>query len=240
MQIIYHPSPNHDARDTVSPHILVLHYTGMTDGQAAIDLLCSPQSRVSSHYVVEEDGRVFGLVPENMRAWHAGASQWRGDTGLNSVSLGIEIVNPGHEWGYRPFPEAQMAAVRDLCLDIMTRHRIAARDIIGHSDIAPLRKADPGELFDWPYLARSGVGVLPPLPLPDTRATLDIAAEGAAVSELQTKLQRYGYGLPVTGVYDNLTFAVVRAFQRHFHPTNPSGIADGATQSVLDQLLAGV
>ena len=153
-------SPNQDGRGE-PPRIdmLVLHYTGMQSGAAAIERLCDPAAKVSSHYVVEEDGIVWRLVPDDRRAWHAGISYWEGGRGLNYVSLGIEIVNPGHEWGYRAFPEAQMAAVEALCLELIARHRVPAHRVVGHSDIAPERKADPGELFDWPRLARAGIGI---------------------------------------------------------------------------------
>jgi len=155
-------SPNHDGRPPGAPiDTLVLHYTGMASAAAAIDRLCDPAARVSSHYVVEEGGLVWSLVPETRRAWHAGVSFWRGHRDLNDRSIGIEIVNPGHEWGYRPFPALQMAAVCDLCLDILARHPIPARNVVGHSDIAPDRKQDPGELFDWEGLARNGVGLWP-------------------------------------------------------------------------------
>lgn len=181
------PSPNHDERPPGTPiDMLVLHYTGMASAASAIDRLCDPASRVSSHYVVEEDGQVWSLVPEARRAWHAGLSFWRGRTGLNDWSIGIEIVNPGHEWGYRPFPAAQMNAVRDLCLGLLARHPIPARNVVGHSDIAPTRKQDPGELFDWAALARSGVGLWPdiaaPAAAPDALARIgyDPAADPAA------------------------------------------------------------
>ncbi len=155
-------SPNHDGRPPGAPiDTLVLHYTGMASAAAAIDRLCDPAARVSSHYVVEEGGLVWSLVPETRRAWHAGVSFWRGHRDLNDRSIGIEIVNPGHEWGYRPFPALQMAAVCDLCLDILARHPIPARNVVGHSDVAPDRKQDPGELFDWEGLARNGVGLWP-------------------------------------------------------------------------------
>ena len=156
------PSPNHDERPAGGPlDMLILHYTGMQTGQAAIDRLCDPAAKVSSHYVVEEDGAVVRLVPEDRRAWHAGVSFWRGHSVLNGRSIGIEIVNPGHEWGYRDFPVLQMAAVCDLCLSILSRYRIPARNVIAHSDVAPDRKEDPGEKFGWEDLARNGVGLWP-------------------------------------------------------------------------------
>ncbi|TMJ57312.1 MAG: N-acetylmuramoyl-L-alanine amidase [Alphaproteobacteria bacterium] len=158
-------SPNHGSRGD-PPNIraidmLVLHYTGMQSAAEAIDRLCDPEARVSSHYVVEEDGAIWRLVPEERRAFHAGISCWEGEQDLNRCSIGIEIVNPGHEWGYRPFPEVQMAAVERLCRDILSRHRIPPYRIVGHSDIAPDRKSDPGELFAWRRLAESGIGLWP-------------------------------------------------------------------------------
>ena len=156
------PSPNQDDRpDGMPVDTLILHYTGMQTAQAAIDRLRDPDAHVSSHYVVDEDGTVLRLVPEARRAFHAGVSYWRGNAALNGRSIGIEIVNPGHEWGYRDFPALQMAAVCDLCLEILSRHPIPPRNIVAHSDVAPDRKEDPGEKFDWEGLARNGVGLWP-------------------------------------------------------------------------------
>ncbi len=229
MKFIERPSPNFDSRGDIMPSILVLHYTGMQTGAAAIDWLANPASKVSAHYVVEEDGRIFHMVDENSRAWHAGVSAWRGKTALNAHSIGIEIVNPGHEWGYRPFPKIQMLAAKNLCRDILTRHKIEPRDIIAHSDIAPLRKSDPGELFDWTYLAQHNVGLMPPapheIPTPSIRT-------------FQEQLNAFGYDLPITGEYDVLTAATITAFQRHYYQTDISGGADGLSFSVLTQLLS--
>ena len=158
MNLIEAPSPNFNSR-TAPPDILVLHYTGMQTGQEALDRLRDPEAKVSSHYLVEEDGRVFRLVAEERRAWHAGVSSWRGQTDINGASIGIEIVNPGHDWGYRAFPEAQIAAVIDLVGDIRGRWTIEDRNIVGHSDVAPERKTDPGELFPWKRLAEAGHGL---------------------------------------------------------------------------------
>jgi N-acetylmuramoyl-L-alanine amidase len=156
-------SPNQGPRSE-PPRIdmLVLHYTGMTTAAAALERLCDPDARVSAHYVIEENGVIWRLVPENRRAFHAGVSCWERESELNAVSLGIEIVNPGHEWGYRPFPEAQMASLERLCRDLVARHSIPPHRVVGHSDIAPERKSDPGELFDWARLARAGIGIWPP------------------------------------------------------------------------------
>src|SRR5215472_2073497 len=157
------PSPNFGSRgEPAHIDMLVLHYTGMASAEAAIERLCDPDAKVSAHYVIEENGAIWRLVPETLRASHAGLSCWEGRTDLNAVSLGIEIVNPGHEWGYRPFPDAQMLSVERLCRTLISRYSIPAHRVVGHSDIAPDRKTDPGELFDWPRLARSGIGIWPP------------------------------------------------------------------------------
>lgn len=235
MTLIEAPSPSFDAR-TAPPSILVLHYTGMKTGEEAIARLRDPEARVSSHYVVEEDGRVFRLVDEARRAWHAGVSYWRGRRNVNADSIGIEIVNPGHEWGYRAFPEAQVAAVTELVADIRTRWTIEDRDIVGHSDVAPTRKDDPGELFPWKRLAEAGHGLwAEPPPAPGD--PIGERAEGAAVFALQAGFTRLGYDLPPSGKFDADTTAVVRAFQRHWRPERVDGIADGETRARLIGLL---
>lgn len=213
MELIQHPSPNFDDRpNDVIVDLLVLHYTGMETGAAALDRMCDPAAEVSAHYMVEEDGKVFQLVNETKRAWHAGKSYWRGRSGLNACSIGIEIVNPGHEFGYRAFPQIQMDAVKDLCISIMGRHMIPARNVVGHSDIAPSRKEDPGELFDWPFLAEAGVGLWPFF-VSDSPTSFDVP----------TALQRYGY----TGAPDDLI-----AFKRHFCPERLD-LAWGETDSAI-------
>ena len=235
MNLIDAPSPNFDAR-TVPPSVLVLHYTGMQTGEEALARLRDPEARVSSHYLVEEDGRVFRLVPEERRAWHAGVSFWRGRRNLNGDSIGIEIVNPGHEWGYRPFPDAQIAAVTALAADIRGRWDIEDRDIVGHSDIAPDRKDDPGELFPWKALAAAGHGLwVEPPPAPGD--PFGEGGTGAAVFALQAGFTRLGYDLPPTGTFDADTAAVVRAFQRHWRPERVDGLADGETRARLIGLL---
>ena len=213
------PSPNWNERPC-APDMLMLHYTGMQTGAAAIDRLCDPEARVASHYVVEEDGTVWRLVPEEGRAWHAGISCWDGRHGLNDVSIGIEIVNPGHEWGYRPFPEAQMRAVAALSRAILARWSIPPWRVVGHSDVAPDRKQDPGELFDWPRLAREGIGLWPAAPLP------------AAVGDVPRLLAAFGY----CGGADLPT--VLRAFQRRFRPARIDGIADAECAGLLAALVA--
>jgi N-acetylmuramoyl-L-alanine amidase len=229
-------SPNHDERPADEPvDILVLHYTGMQTGEAAIARLCDPESRVSSHYVVEEDGTVWRLVPEERRAWHAGISFWRGHQGLNGRSVGVEIVNPGHEWGYRPFPSVQMDAVRDLAAGIIARHPIAARNVVAHSDIAPDRKQDPGELFDWPWLAAAGIGMWPQFP----EAPLDHPVDHAA---LAADLSGIGYPVPPEGAGEEAFATLVRAFQRRWRPAAVTGRADAETAvraSVLASTVRG-
>ncbi|MBL8772721.1 MAG: N-acetylmuramoyl-L-alanine amidase [Phenylobacterium sp.] len=235
MNLIEAPSPNFDAR-TAPPSVLVLHYTGMKTGEEAIARLRDPEARVSAHYVVEEDGRVFRLVPEERRAWHAGVSFWRGRRGVNADSIGIEIVNPGHEWGYRAFPEAQVAAVIELVADIRSRWTIEDRDIVGHADVAPARKEDPGELFPWKRLAEAGHGLWAEAPAAPG-APIGEGEEGAAVFALQAGLTRLGYDLPPSGVFDADTAAVVRAFQRHWRQGRVDGVADGETRARLIALL---
>jgi len=212
------PSPNQDDRPGLID-MLVLHYTGMRSAAEAIDRLRDPAARVSSHYVVEEDGQIWQLVPEDRRAWHAGVSFWRGHSVLNDRSIGIEIVNPGHEWGYRPFPALQMAAVCDLCLGILSRHPIPARNVVAHSDIAPDRKQDPGELFDWPGLAANGVGVWP-------------AAVDAPVEDVPAALAAIGYrtDLPLP--------MLLRAFQLHWLPDHLTSAPDDTTCRRLGAVLS--
>ena len=235
MDIIPAPSPNFNER-AGPPDILLLHYTGMESGEAAIARLRDPEAKVSSHYVVEEDGRIFTLVAEERRAWHAGVSFWKGERDINGRSIGIEIVNPGHEFGYRPFPDAQIAAVIALVADIRTRWMIADGDIIAHSDVAPARKIDPGELFPWKTLAEAGHGLwVEPDPAPG--APLAEGAEGAGVFAFQAGLTRLGYECPPSGQFDSATNTVVSAFQRHWRPDQVDGIADGETRARLIALL---
>jgi N-acetylmuramoyl-L-alanine amidase len=216
-------SPNHDGRPADEPiDLLVLHYTGMQTGQAAIDRLCDAQARVSCHYVVEEDGTVWQLVPEERRAWHGGISSWRGHQALNGRSIGIEIVNPGHEWGYRPFPAAQMAAVCDLCLGILSRHAIPLRNVVAHSDIAPDRKEDPGELFDWRWLAARGVGLWPDFSAFVVESMVD-------EDRLRADLAAFGYPVPGREQGEAAFATLLRAFQRHWRPERVDGVADHDT-----------
>ena len=229
------PSPNFDER-TAPPSMIVLHYTGMPTGAAALDRLRDPEAKVSAHYLVEEDGRVFRLVAEERRAWHAGVSFWRGRRNVNGDSIGIELVNPGHEFGYRAFPEVQIEAVIGLLADIRSRWSIEDRDIVGHSDIAPDRKDDPGELFPWAALAEAGHGLWADPP-PAPGAAIGEGEEGAAVFALQAGLTRLGYDLPPSGSFDAATTLTVRAFQRHWRSSKVDGIVDGETRARLIALL---
>ena len=235
MSFIQAPSPNFDAR-TAPPDMIVLHYTGMPTGEAALERMRDPQAKVSAHYMVEEDGRIFSLVPEERRAWHAGKGFWKGATDINAVSVGIEIVNPGHEFGYRAFPDQQVDALIDLIADVRSRWTIPDARILGHADTAPDRKEDPGEFFPWKRLAEAGHGLwaesgaAPGAPLSE-------GDEGAGVFALQAGLTRLGYDSAPSGRYDAHTTTVVRAFQRHWLQTRFDGIADGETRARLVGLL---
>lgn len=199
--------------------MLVLHYTGMKTGDAALERLCDPKAEVSAHYLIDEAGDVFALVDESERAWHAGVAMWRGQSNINSRSIGIELVNPGHEYGYRAFPEAQMAALIPLCQGILSRHSIPARNVVGHSDVAPERKADPGELFDWAGLAAAGVGLWP--------ASLDTPCSEADAPGLLSKI---GYDI-------SNTESAMTAFQRHFATHRLDGVPDVETRRTIAGLL---
>jgi N-acetylmuramoyl-L-alanine amidase len=235
MDVIPAPSPNFDAR-RAPPDMIVLHYTGMRSGEAALARLTDPAARVSAHYLVEEDGRVFALVPEARRAWHAGASFWRGERDINAASIGVEIVNPGHEFGYRPFPDRQIAAVIELLGDIRSRWTIPDARILGHSDVAPARKTDPGELFPWLPLARVGHGLWVE-PAPASGPALAEGDEGLGVIALRSGLARLGYDCAGATPFDAALAAVVRAFQRHWRPGLVDGVADGDTRARLMALL---
>ena len=222
-------SPNHGVRaGGRRPDCLVLHYTGMRDGPSAIDRLCDPASEVSCHYVVTEAGDLLQLVADDRRAWHAGRSFWQGETDLNSASIGIEIVNGGHDFGLPHFPDVQIAAVIALCRDLIARHAIRPERILAHSDIAPSRKRDPGERFPWQRLADAGVGLWP----------IAAAIQGAPdVTTVQAQLIALGYALSATGNFDDATVTVLRAFQRRYRPERIDGIADAETAGLLDAVL---
>jgi N-acetylmuramoyl-L-alanine amidase len=233
-EIIKHPSPNFGPRPADCPiDILVLHYTGMQTGQAALDRLCDPQSSVSSHYVIEEDGRIFQLVDEADRAWHAGLGCWQGCRDINSQSIGIEIVNPGHEFGYRPFPDAQIASVIALSRDIVKRHSIRPDRVIGHSDIAPDRKEDPGELFPWQKLAENGIGLWPKV---DELPAVPNDVSGKSAALFYELLTQIGYDA------DDATdhHAQTVAFQRHWRPSDISGRIDAECIAIATALASQV
>jgi N-acetylmuramoyl-L-alanine amidase len=219
--------------------MLLLHYTGMQSSLAALARLRDEnEPRVSSHYLIDDEGTIIQLVPEARRAWHAGLASWAGESDINSCSIGIEIANPGHEFGYSDFPPHQIGAVIALCKDIVARHKIPAARVLAHSDVAPGRKQDPGEKFPWRKLHEAGIGHwVEPAPIVEG-AVLGIGDSGGEVSSLQGELARYGYGISVTGNFDATTGETVAAFQRHFRPVRVDGIADASTVTTLAKLIA--
>ncbi len=237
MRIVECPSPNHDARLFGPVDILVLHYTGMKTADEALARLTDPEAKVSAHYTVGRDGRVFRHVPEERRAWHAGVSWWSGERNVNARSIGIEIVNPGHEFGYVPFTDEQIAAVVELSKGILSRHPIPPGRVVGHSDVAPARKEDPGELFPWKHLADNGIGHWP---LPPPSGVVGSAKPGRVADnhdpEIAIQLARYGYG--ITPDMDVPLAKVITAFQRHFRPSCVDGMADDETRAILASLVA--
>jgi N-acetylmuramoyl-L-alanine amidase len=239
LAIIDHPSPNHGERRAPPERIdiLLLHYTGMPSCQAAIDWLANPASQVSAHYVVREDGTVVRMVDEARRAWHAGVSRWEGETDINSRSIGIEICHPGADAPGLPYPDGQIAAVVELSREILGRHPIPPERVLAHSDVAPARKSDPGAWFPWPLLAAEGVGHwVSPAPITGG-SVFQMGDRGQPVEALQAMLALYGYGVAVTGEFEETTRDVVAAFQRHFRPALVDGVADRSTISTLHRLL---
>jgi N-acetylmuramoyl-L-alanine amidase len=228
--IVDRPSPNFNERARAPVDVLVLHYTGMPSAEGALKRLCDADAKVSAHYTIDEDGTVYRHVAEAKRAWHAGVSYWGGARDINDRSIGIELVNPGHEFGYRAFPEAQIAALIELGRGIVRRNPIPAARVLGHSDVAPRRKIDPGELFPWARLAAEGLGVWPKPP------RLDIS-RSVQVPEIQRDLSAIGYECPASGVLDEDTRAAISAFQRHFRPALVSGVPDGETAALASLLL---
>lgn len=235
------PSPNHGERLGVAgPDMIVLHYTGMNSADGALSWLCNPESQVSSHYFIYEDGRVVQLVPESRRAWHAGKSFWHGVTDINSCSIGIEIANSGHPAGLPDFPEPQINAVIELCRDCGARWSIAPERVLAHSDIAPVRKLDPGEKFPWDRLSQNGVGHwVSPGAIGGGRF-FQRGDSGQPVEALQSMLSLYGYGVEISGEYCAKTEGAVAAFQRHFRPSLVDGIADFSTIDTLHRLISSL
>ncbi len=235
-------SPNFgERRNGLRPSILLLHYTGVETAAKAIDWLTTPESQVSCHYVIDEAGVITQMVAEDMRAWHAGESSWAGETDINSTSIGIEIHNPGHQWGYVEYPEVQMRAVEALCLDIIGRRSIRPECVLAHSDVAPRRKQDPGEKFPWGRLARASIGHwVEPEAVNPAEPGLAAGVAGPLVAEVQTRLASYGYGIEATGLVDAQTEFVVAAFQRHFRPARVDGAIDQSTITTLERLIAAL
>jgi len=228
MKIVQKPSPNFDERGGVVPSILMLHYTGMESAQAALERLTDPKAKVSSHYTVDENGIIYQHVDEQKRAWHAGAGAWGNLTNINSHSIGIEIVNKGHEFGYEPFPDKQLASVKSLCLDIMERYHLSADCVLAHSDTAPDRKQDPGELFPWESFAKEGIGIWPNLSVEDTVK--------ACAIDVHQALYDFGYRADVP---QNALIAFQRRFVPEVFDSNAVGEVTSLTKGRLYALLAG-
>jgi N-acetylmuramoyl-L-alanine amidase len=238
MQINHsYPSPNFDDRANQAVDMLVMHYTDMPSHKQALARLCDAQAKVSAHYLIAKNGEVFAMVDEAKRAWHAGVSHWRGHDNINARSIGIELCNPGHSGGYVDFPEAQMDALLALCKAILARHEIPARNVQGHSDIAFLRKQDPGECFNWAWLAQHGVGFFPRYAgrVPDIKPCLP-GEKSDGVMRLQQSLASWGYGLKTDGFYADATTKCVIAFQRHYTPESISGCWDAHCAALLQAL----
>lgn len=237
VRIIERPSPNHDERGKPID-ILVMHYTGMQSALAAVERLTDPAARVSAHYTIDEEGTIYQHVPEERRAWHAGVSYWAGETNVNARSIGIEIANPGHEFGYRPFPEAQMQAVIALSHGILARHKIPPHRVVGHSDVAPARKIDPGELFPWSRLAGEGIGIwpgaIPPVTQSRGASLQDSPGQSFRSGDIAGALRHIGYGVPP--LVDTPLDVVISAFQRRFRTAKIDGIADEETVLMAERV----
>ena len=235
------PSPNFgDRKNGKQIDMLLLHYTGMANSEGALSWLCDPRSQVSAHYFVFEDGRIVQMVAEAHRAWHAGKSYWQGERDINSHSIGIEIANAGYldckKSDQLPeFPPFQMAAVEALCVDIVARNSIPKSRVLGHSDVAPGRKLDPGEKFDWLRLARAGVGLWSYVETDDGPG-LKLGDASGEVAHLQAKLNAFGYDVCDTGIFDDTTKIAIRAFQQHWRQSRADGIADAQTINRLSDL----
>jgi len=232
MHILSRPSPNFDERSITVPRLLVFHYTDMRTAKEALDRLTDPESKVSAHYLIDEDGTIYRLVEDNKRAWHAGVSGWRGQANLNDESIGIELANPGHQYGYHLFPETQIKALIGLSKHLIEKYTIMPENIVGHSDIAPLRKKDPGELFPWQYLATQGIGLWP------TNETMHTSSHCfLSQADIVYLLQEIGYPIPSKTVTNEHFATLVRAFQRRFAPQE---LVKGYTPDTEQRLLAVV
>ena len=234
-----HPAENFEPRRKgVKPSILLMHYTGMPSCEKAIDWLSRRESKVSCHYVIDIEGSVTQMVSEKLRAWHAGVSRWRGERDINSHSIGIEIHNPGHGDDYNEFPDRQMQAVTELSREIIARWGIAQENVLGHSDVSPGRKIDPGEKFDWAGLAAAGVGRwVEPEPLGPLIGTHSRQVTEEAIAHVQRLLAGYGYGVEINGRLDAEGRDVISAFQRHFRPQRVDGVIDASTMATLERLI---
>lgn len=237
------PSPNHGprvGRGEAGPDMIILHYTGMPTEDGAIDWLCRPESEVSAHYVVRENGEILQLVPESRRAWHAGRSFWAGETDINSRSIGIEIANPGHPGGLPPFADRQIDALIELCQDCVRRWAIPPERVLAHSDVAPVRKVDPGERFPWDRLHRAGIGHWVEPSAATGGRFFQRGDCGPPVEALQSMLSLYGYRTEITGEFSDAMAGDIEAFQRHFRQERVDGIADSSTIETLHRLLAAL
>ncbi len=235
--IVDAPSPNVNERPEGAPiDLIVLHYTGMIDGPSAIKRLRDPDAKVSAHYVVEEDGRIFRLADESLRAWHAGLATWAGASDVNSRSIGVEVVNGGHDFGLPDYSATQIAALIDLLADVLERRGIPPIRVVGHSDVAPARKDDPGEKFPWPQLAAAGVAVAPSVSEKRRDVVYAPGARDAGVSGVQASLSLIGYGVETSGALDAATQGVVRAFQRRFRPERIDGALDLETLALIAEM----
>lgn len=239
MKIIKSPNFNDRPNGAESIDSIVMHYTGMKTANDALKKLCDPAFEVSAHYMIYENGEVVNLVPDEKRAWHAGISCWRGKAGINDGSIGIEIVNKGHEFGYEPFPKVQINSVISLTKDLLSKYNIQPRNIIGHSDISPSRKEDPGELFPWEELSLNNIGLWPKVKVlwKKNKILVNAGSEGVSVADVQSRLQKFGYHIRVDGNYGSKMEDVVIAFKRHFVPENLTPDWDKLSDARLNRLL---
>ena len=230
-------SPNFDHR-LHKINMIVIHYTGMKSCDDALIHLCNKNTKVSAHYLIDEIGKIYQLVDDNFRAWHAGVSIWDGITDINSCSIGIELVNPGHEFGYKTFEEQQMLSIEYLLEELLFKYGISLKNVVGHSDVAPLRKCDPGELFEWERLAKKNLAIWPQKHSKNILPYLNLGKSSDGVSELQKKLSIIGYGIKIDGNFGPCTELVVRAFQRRYRKKRIDGCLDNETGSILESLLS--